>query len=272
MAKPLFYMRYPGFLKKALTLSYDDGVKSDERLVQILDRHGIKCTFNLNFGTFGRGSRLSEEEVRALYFKGAHEIAVHGYRHLLPSALPAPLLLQEVMEDRKGLEALAGKPVTGMAYAYGDYDDRVMELLRTCGITYARTVVSTERFDLPADFLAWHPTCHHRNARLMEMAESFLQKKTDEPLLFYLWGHSYEFNEAHDNNWHVIEEFAAYMGGREEVFYATNGELCDYVRAYNALVFTVAGDRVYNPTATDVYLCFGGKDTVAKAGKVTSLV
>ena len=43
-----FFIRYPGFRKKALTLSYDDGVVQDARLMELLDRHGIKATFNLN--------------------------------------------------------------------------------------------------------------------------------------------------------------------------------------------------------------------------------
>ena len=40
-------MRFPGGAAKALTLSYDDGVEQDVRLIDILDRAGIRCTFNL---------------------------------------------------------------------------------------------------------------------------------------------------------------------------------------------------------------------------------
>ena len=32
---------------KALTFSYDDGVTTDERLIEIFKRYGMKCTFNL---------------------------------------------------------------------------------------------------------------------------------------------------------------------------------------------------------------------------------
>ena len=42
---------------KALTLSYDDGVESDVRLVEILNRYGVKCTFNLNSGIMTPESR-----------------------------------------------------------------------------------------------------------------------------------------------------------------------------------------------------------------------
>lgn len=33
---------------KAVTFSYDDGVTQDIRLVEILNRYGLKATFNLN--------------------------------------------------------------------------------------------------------------------------------------------------------------------------------------------------------------------------------
>ena len=41
-------MRFQGGLKKALTLSYDDGAKQDVRLVEIMAKHGLKGTFNVN--------------------------------------------------------------------------------------------------------------------------------------------------------------------------------------------------------------------------------
>ena len=272
---PYLYLRYPNFLNKALTLSYDDGVLADLRLMEILGRHGIKCTFNINSGLFGAGSRLPEEVIREKYLPSPHEIAVHGYKHLALSALQAPALMLEVLEDRKNLEALVGAPVTGMAYAYGDYDDRVISLLGDCGISYARTVTSTHGFVPPTEPLKWDPTCHHNDPRLMELATRFVTDETlsyrGEPILFYLWGHSYEFDEKHNNNWEVIEEFAAYIGNRADIWYATNGEIWQYLSAYRALVFDVDGRCVYNPTATDVYLHMNGKDVVARAGAYTDL-
>ena len=63
---------------------------------------------------------------------------MHGYKHLALSALKNPALIMEILEDRKNLEALTGAPVTGMAYAYGDFDDRVVSILADCGIAYAQ--------------------------------------------------------------------------------------------------------------------------------------
>ena len=41
------FLRFPNFRKKAVTLSYDDGVIYDKRLMRILDEYGLKATFNL---------------------------------------------------------------------------------------------------------------------------------------------------------------------------------------------------------------------------------
>lgn len=46
------FMRFPGFKLKALTLSYDDGVRQDKRLIEIMQKHGLKGTFNINGGLF----------------------------------------------------------------------------------------------------------------------------------------------------------------------------------------------------------------------------
>ena len=45
--KGKYDMRFNGKMK-AITLSYDDGVTQDRRLVEMLNRYGLKATFNLN--------------------------------------------------------------------------------------------------------------------------------------------------------------------------------------------------------------------------------
>ena len=94
-------------------------------------------------------------------------------------------------------------------------------------------------------------TCHHNDPQLMELAHKFVDMKTVRPQLFYLWGHSYEF-EGNDN-WNVIEEFSEYMGGRDDIWYATNMEIYEYIDAYNKLVFSADAETIYNPTAKTVY-------------------
>lgn len=257
-------MRWPGFLRKAVTLSYDDGVVFDKRLISIMDKYGLKGTFNINSGAFAKNEgerRLTKEAAYGLYANSAHEVAVHGVRHVSLALVDSAVATADVINDRINLEAMFGKIIKGMAYACGSYNDQVVEILKNCGIKYARTVESTERFDIPTDWLRMPATCHHKNPRLMELAEEFVNLKEGRnfwwspPKLFYLWGHSYEFNDS--DNWDIIERFGEYIGGREDIWYATNGEIYDYVRAFESLEFSADGKTVHNPTATDVYMCYG---------------
>ena len=41
-------MRFPGGLRKAFTLSYDDANYDDMRLMELMDEYGVKGTFNVS--------------------------------------------------------------------------------------------------------------------------------------------------------------------------------------------------------------------------------
>ncbi len=269
------FMRFPGHRELAFTLSYDDGAPADSRLVDMFNRYGLKATFNLNGGKANEVGRLPIEEVKALYLPNGHEVAVHGSHHYSLGEITDTMVLQEIFDNRRALENTFGVIVKGMAYANGSVNDRVVELLKDCGINYARTVVSTEKFDIPTDWLRLPATCHHKNPRLMQLAETFLQGGNKrhffyhQPLFFYVWGHSYEFDR--DDNWEMMENFCKFIGGREDIWYATNGEIYDYVKAYDSLIYSADGALVKNPTCIDVYIQFLGKPHVVPAGKTVAL-
>ena len=275
MPKSVF-MRYPNGLSKALTLSYDDGVWDDVRMVEILDRYGIKCTFNVNSGRYAASdvttphTRMSERQVTELLKNSPHEVAVHALEHPYLAAQPAATVCYEVLQDRLNLEKQFGRIVRGMAYPMGSFSDTVVECLRCCGFAYARTTISTEKFDLPTDWLRMPATCRHRDPKLMELANRFLSLKVkDFPKLFYLWGHTYEFSD--DNNWNVIEEFAELMGNREDIWYATNGELYDYINDFERLVWSADETIVHNPTARTLYFAYGSQIVEIGAGETKTL-
>lgn len=270
-------MRFPGFKNKALTLSYDDGVIYDEKLIEIMNANGLKGTFNINSGMFSEDGkrRLTKQQAIALYTNSGQEIAIHGKKHLRLTEVSPAIAMDEILNDRIELENLFHTVITGMAYAFGSYDDHVVERLKNCGVEYSRTIKSTEKFDIPDDWLRLPATCHHNNPRLMELARSFVEDKpyksyrSRPPKLFYLWGHSYEF---HDNdNWNIIQEFAEFMGNREDIWYATNIEIYRYVKAYDSLQFSANGKMVYNPSAIDVYLCYFGDEICVPSGKTVEI-
>lgn len=276
------YMYLKDGKRKVLTLSYDDAVVQDVRLMDILNRHGLKGTFNINTGCYypedkerpeSKHMRMRRSEAVTLYTDSGHEVAVHAFTHPHLEWLTSQDMIQEIMEDRRNIEKEYGVIARGMAYPYGTYNDMVIDVLEKCGIVYARTVQSTEKFIFPANWLTLHPTCHHDNPRLMELARQFAEdlkpRNPNECWMFYLWGHSYEF--ANNDNWNVIEEFSQYIGGREDIWYATNIEIYDYVQAYKALQVSVDHSLVHNPTATDVWFCEAGKLYCVKGGETVRI-
>ena len=179
----IFY-RFPGGLRKTVTLSYDDGVEQDIRLMEILDKHGIKCTFNLNSGcwapegtVYAPGTihrRMPKSQVEKVYANPNHEVAAHCLTHASLTELSPAEVAHEVLADRENLEAMFGGLVRGLAYPFGTYSDQVVEALKATGAAYARTVVSTNDFTVPTDWLRLHPTCHHNAPNLMQLCDRFL--------------------------------------------------------------------------------------------------
>lgn len=217
--------------KKAVTFSYDDGVESDKKLLEIFNRYGMKATFNLNSGLLGlpdaweykgfRVARLPLDNLRELY--RGHEIAVHGEKHLNPTELNAQELSREMGEDKHRLEELFGTPMHGMAYAFGAYDARTIETLRQCGLRYARTVKATHSFDPQENLLEFNPTCHHNDPQIFALIDRFLASEPDRPQLLYIWGHAYELDA--ENDWDRMERICEKLAGRDDVFYGTNCEV-----------------------------------------------
>lgn len=261
------YTCFPGGRHKVLTLSYDDGREEDRRLVALMNRHGIRGTFNLNSGIKNDPQRIPIGEYAGLY--RGHEIACHTYLHPTISRCPIEQVARQILRDRMELEAVAGVPVRGLAYPNGSYSREIMELLPMLGIRYARVVPTTGSFAMPEDWFAWAGTCHH-NGNLLQKGKEFLAlHKTQYLYLMYVWGHSYEFTTH--NNWQVMEDFCAMLGGQDDIWYATNIEIVDYMEAAGRLQFTAAGDRVFNPSACSVWLEVDRKKVKVPGGALVML-
>lgn len=219
--------------KKAFTLSYDDGVTQDIRFVELLNRYGLKATFNLNSGIQTKANfwtrydvticRMNMNGLKELY--AGHEIAVHSLTHPDLTKFDEETVYNEIYRDKVNLESFFDTKVNGMAYPYGAHDEKVRAMAKKAGLHYARTVHSTNAFDLPPDLLQLPATCHHNAENLMDLAERFVKAEPNAPQLFYVWGHSYEFD--FNQSWERIEDFFRFISGREDIFYGTNTEVLE---------------------------------------------
>ena len=282
------FLRFPEGKAKAVTLSYDDGCRQDIRFAQVLDRYGIKCTFNLNSGLFGEKPtdwRLSAEEIKTHLLDKGHEVAVHGRLHRAPGLCRPVEVMQEYLSCRMELEKTFGRIIRGMAYpdsgirnfqCGADYST-TRRILQDMDIAYARTLAGdNDSFKLPEDWYAWMPTAKHTNPQILEYAQNFVDLQIEGqyianywPRLFYMWGHTYEFDG--DNNWDHLEKICQILGNREDIWYATNIEICNYVKAYEALEMSADGSMIYNPTVYKLWMNVDGKQYVIEPGQTITV-
>jgi len=257
---------YPEGRKKALTLSYDDGTIHDRRLVGIFNQYGLKASFHLNSARFGMPDIIVQEEVKALY--RGHEVSCHGANHNIQLKGPRDMVISEIWKDREVLEELCGYPVCGMSYPNNSFDEDTIARLRAAGIRCSGTTESTGWFDWPRDFLRWNPSCHH--SKMLELLPRFLDFPYVWDLaLFFVWGHSYEFNN--NNNWEIMEEFAEKVSGKDDVWYATNIEICRYINAIHNLTVSADGRTFCNFSSIPVWLSYDGKLYTVKSGATLNL-
>lgn len=243
------YFAFPEGKHKALTMSFDDGRLEDRRLVELFNQYGIRGTFNLNSGVKAE-NRVEAGEYPSLY-KG-HEVACHSATHPSMACSTIDQCAYQVLEDRRILESILGTPIRGFAYPNGSYNHAIMNLLPGLGIRYARTVRSHGTFEMPEDFYEWDPSCHFRHG-MLELGRQFIELNKPKKLhLLYVWGHSYELPEQ--NGWAQMEEFCQMIGGRSDIWYATNLEIVDYMDRVSRLQFTVEGNLVHNPSAESCWI------------------
>ena len=185
-----------------------------------------------------------------------NKYGIKGTFHLNTGIMPVDedrIQLSEVKELYKGHEVSC----------------HTSNLLPACGIEYSRVVGSTDDFAFPDNFLEWKSTCHHGH-NLMQNAERFADlHKTQYLYMMYVWGHSYEFDR--DNSWDLIEGFCKFIGGRDDIWYATNIEIVDYMNAAKNLKYTAKGDKVYNPNAISVWIEVDGQHYEIKPGELKEI-
>ena len=220
--------------KKAITLSYDDGVLQDRRLVEILNKYGLKATFNINSELLGTKNtlnikgkeimhdKISADEVASLY--AGHEVAVHTLTHPTLTWIDENEIIRQVEEDRKNLSRLVGYEVIGMAYPGGGFQnsDRVENVVKNhTGVKYSRTISLSYSFKEQSDIFRYKPTAYHMDFAInYKLADEFFA--ADEGI-FYIWGHSYEFDV--DDTWAEFEKFCEYISNKPDVYYGTNKEI-----------------------------------------------
>ena len=256
---------------KAVTFSYDDGVTQDIRLIELLNKYGLKGTFNLNsqlmeeeftwVHPYGMNvTRLSVEATRHLY--DGHEIASHTLTHPDLRDKTDEQLLWEIGEDKRRLEELFGREVAGFAVPFHYFSDEFAHCAAKCGFRYARMSEFTGSYTPWQDPFHWKCGFYHILPGLQEYVDRFLQTK-EELALCQIVGHSYDLDAL--SLWEATEDIFRKVSMCADIWLATNLEIVMYLQAMKKLAITE--EAVINNSQNDLWFEIDGEVKVIHAGE-----
>ncbi len=212
-----------GTPKKYVTFRFDDGITQDERIMELLKKYNMDCaTFYINSGLLGASwewvgqqydrpdvphKRYTRSDIMGGIYDG-FEIGSHTMTHPSLKNCNQSTVTREVENDAKAIARLVGYKPVGIAWPGGDteWNDASIEtILQTTTIRYGSCTTATYRFQLPTYFMKWYPTCGFADGNLMELAQQFIDAEPTEDMLFFVWGHGYEFDLFY--SWDQLEAF-----------------------------------------------------------------
>ena len=201
-------------MRKIFILSFDDGTIYDRRFVQLLNKYGIPCTFNLNSGledfVWNYEDRFPIHrqvlaEIREQY--RGHEVASHSAHHHWLNTLTPPQLREEVETDCTVIKGLFDLEEIGFGVPFTACGEREINIIRKF-VRYIRLSEFSDSFALPQD--PYHIPIHglYNQPDIRQRIAAFAEN--DLPVsLFVMAGHSYEFEVL--DHWGYMEELLQYI-------------------------------------------------------------
>lgn len=235
---------FPGGKARAVALSFDDGLESDKRLIELLNKYGMKGTFHVPVSC-----QIPQDHIAQVY--RGHEVAIHDGNG---ESAPADFVTQ-VTNAGHTLAMLTQNPVAGLAYVGGSFTDAGASALEQAGVLYARTIGTERWFCLQTNRFLMLSTSGHQHQAL-PLAEKFLAFP-GKPACLSIWGHTYEF--ANESDWQRIENFCKLVGKKTDIWYASLLELVIYTKAALKLEVDATQRSIRNPTGTILFIEADGK-------------
>ena len=254
---------YPNGKRKAFVLTYDDGVLQDVRLVLLLNKYGLKGTFNLNSLLMEREFTWHHEKIGAVrrlptaiaaHLYEGHEVASHSCTHPDLTNMSRDAILYELGHDRWLLEQLTGQQVKGFGVPFDYYDGTAVDCVRELGFVYGRGSEETRSYAPVWDAYRQQAGMFHLSEGLTDFVEGFLSTE-EELAACIIVGHSYDLDA--ENLWDTTEEICRAVSEAEDVWSATHLELVEYQQAM--LKAEIHGDAVVNHSDRPLWFEINGE-------------
>ena len=201
-------------MRKIFILSFDDGTIYDKRFVELLNKYGVKGTFNLNSGLEDFVWNYEDRfPIRRQVLDGTqaqyrgHEVASHSLHHYWLNTLTPPQLRREVEEDSLAIKALFGLEDIGFAVPFTACGEREIGIIRKF-VRYIRLSAFSDSFALPED--PYHIPIHglYNQPDIRQRIAAFAESELPVSL-FVLAGHSYEFEVL--DHWEYMEQLLTFI-------------------------------------------------------------
>lgn len=259
---------YPGGKKKAFNITYDDGVYQDVRFVMLMNKYGLKGTFNLN-------SRLMEQEFMwqhesglnirrlpkelALHLYDGHEVASHSLTHPYMEGMGEEHIMCELGHDKWQLEQIFQREVTGFAVPFDYFSDLIADCARRLGFEYARCSEETYSYQPPEDYYHWAAGTYHVMPGFRAFVEGFFHTE-EELALCQIVGHSYDLDVG--NMWDEMENILRHVAEDGDIASMTNIELVRYLKAIRTA--EISDEYIRNNSDTELFFEINGETMVLK--------
>ncbi len=129
---------------KPVVLTFDDGFKDQyTNAYPLLEKHGFVGTFFIitRYADEDREEHMSWTDIVRLHASGM-EIGSHSYTHPSLRGKSFDYIVWQVLGSKEAIEARTHEPVRLLSYPSGQYDQLVIDVLRSAGYWGAVTVES----------------------------------------------------------------------------------------------------------------------------------
>jgi peptidoglycan/xylan/chitin deacetylase (PgdA/CDA1 family) len=211
--------------------SWDDGHPLDERVAELLGKHGLKGTFFLPMRN--REGLPVMDPAAARRLNERYEVGSHTLDHAYLWNLDEQEVVNQVKGGKAALEDVLGSRVNAFCYPGGQLNSSIRGVVKGAGFRSARTIenfrleAGSDPYMIPTT-LQFYP--HRRTVLLRNFVKrghymlrapalielcstrdwfaailGLLRKSASSDDVFHLWGHSWELEKC--DLWRPFEDF-----------------------------------------------------------------
>ena len=237
-----------------VTISVDDGHPTDLKTAELLQKYGLKATFYVPAKNPER-EVMSSPLLRQL--SGTFELGGHTMNHVPLPSLAEKTARAEILDCKKWLEDLTGRPAVAFCYPKGKFNRATAELVKRAGFMGARTCLFNLH-EFPEDPFRWGVTTQaYSHSRTIQMRHALLEGNfsgawnywkiyqgaqvwqqhflraldhmAEHGGIAHLYMHSWEIDGL--GQWELLESVFQAIADRPGLVRATNGDLFALWRA-----------------------------------------